>query len=151
VDSLRQAQTEAAARLDRLEQSGGGESLKDLADRLPLMQSRLDGAEQSLAEQIGRLKKVESATNAHFARVEEIDLQLAEYVKTVREMAQNQSVFSDRLTALEQKLAGESLSGRLDALERKFEDLEAGMEKAAAAAAAKVIREEIAALLGNGA
>jgi predicted nucleic acid-binding Zn-ribbon protein len=148
LDALRQAQAEGIARLDKLEHSGQDETLKELTGSLPLFQSRLDGVEQSLAEQIGRLKKVESAANAHLARSGETDAQLSDCLKTVREMAQNQSLFSDRLGALEQKLAAAPSLERLEALERKFADLESGMEKAAAAAAAKVIREEIGALLG---
>lgn len=136
LKQLEQNQTEALDRLGKLESdsaamqesfealSGEADKLKSMAEPLESFQQRLEGVEQSLAEQASRLKDSENA-------MKETQKQIADYFKGVQEVVQNVSVLNDRM----------------DALEGRFKEMQDNLEKAAASAAAKVIREEIAALL----
>lgn len=124
---------ECGDKLNALEQH-----LADQSASLPTLSSlpdRLEGVEQSMAAQVNRLKKAENGLAACEGKVKETNGLVADYAKAVQEAVQNLSVLTDRVEAVEQRFAA----------------LESQLEKTAAAAAAKVIREEIMALIkGDG-
>lgn len=123
-------------RVEDLEKSITGQ-LKTLEENLAAFASlpdRMEGVEQSMAEQVNRLKQSEKGLAACEAMLGQTSANVADYAKAIEEAVQNLSVLTDRVSDLE----------------TRFTALESHMEKTAAAAAAKVIREEITALLKGG-
>lgn len=114
-----------------------GQKIQTLEENYAALSSlpdRMEGVEQSMAEQVNRLKQAESGLAACESLMRENTANTTDYAKSLQEAVQNLSVLTDRVKDLE---------GRFTALESQ-------MEKTAAAAAAKVIREEITALLKGG-
>lgn len=142
-------------------EDGVNVSLADVASRLNSQASalsaqaeKLEDLEHSIADQSAQATEKAAPTSEMADKLQYMEGQiLALDTKSeeddARAAAQETRVqaLEERLSALDERFSG--LDGRLAGLESRFEELSANIDKTAAEAAARIIREEIVALLSE--
>ena len=137
---------ETRERLGSLE-DGLSTGSQELVDRIEAAEAAATAAQRDDG-QTERLEQVEAAQGAVQSRLDELAgrVDAAEAAATA---AQQDGELAERLEKLETQ--ARSVSARLDALEKRLDEMSPAfnerIEKAAAAAAARILREEIARLL----